>query len=113
MVGHFTDDLDDNTTICRGLGVHRVDEDFAILKPNRGDFVVNFLQRKKLHVSGNIDICGETEKRIQSKNGVNIRIEIAIFERKKKNSKAEQLADMRGAHKGQMIAWGQQYCSTR
>jgi hypothetical protein len=66
-------------------------------------------------VSGNIVICGETEKRIQSKkySSVNIRIENAIFERRKKNSKAEQLADTRGAHKGQMIAWRQQYCSTR
>jgi hypothetical protein len=30
-----------------------VDEDFAIFKPDRGDFIVNFL-RKKFRVSGNI-----------------------------------------------------------
>ena len=45
MVGHFTDDLDNNTTICRGLGVYRVNEDFAIFKPDGSDFVVNFLKK--------------------------------------------------------------------
>jgi hypothetical protein len=44
MVGHFTDDLDDDAAVCRGLRVDRVDEDFAVLEADGGDLVVNFLQ---------------------------------------------------------------------
>lgn len=46
LVGHFADDLDDDTAICRRLSVDRVDEDLAILEAYRGDLVVDFLEAR-------------------------------------------------------------------
>ena len=43
-IGHFADDLDDDPAICRGLRVDRVDEDFAVLEPDRNNLVVDFLR---------------------------------------------------------------------
>jgi hypothetical protein len=43
MVRHFADDLNDDAAICRGLRVYRVDENFAVLETEGGDFVVDFL----------------------------------------------------------------------
>lgn len=43
VVGHFTNDLNDYTTVRGGLRIDRVDEDLAVLETNRCDFRVNFL----------------------------------------------------------------------
>jgi hypothetical protein len=43
MVGHLADDLNDDTTVGGGLRVYRVNEDFAVLKTDGGDLVVDFL----------------------------------------------------------------------
>jgi hypothetical protein len=43
MIGHFADDEDSDTTIGGGLGINRVDEDFAVLETHGEDFVVNVL----------------------------------------------------------------------
>jgi hypothetical protein len=46
MVRHLSDDLDDDAAIGGGLSIHRVNEDFAVLEPDGGDLVVNFLYMK-------------------------------------------------------------------
>jgi hypothetical protein len=43
VVGHFTDDLNDDPTICRGLGVDGVDENLAVVEADRENPVVDFL----------------------------------------------------------------------
>ena len=43
VVGHFADDLDNDTTIGGGLRVYRVNEDFAVLETDEGDLFVDFL----------------------------------------------------------------------
>jgi hypothetical protein len=43
MVRHLSDDLDDDTTVCGGLRINGVDEDFAVLESDGGDLIVNFL----------------------------------------------------------------------
>ena len=43
VVGHLADDLNDDTTVGRGLRVYGVNEDFAVLEADRGDLVVDFL----------------------------------------------------------------------
>jgi len=45
-VRHFTNNLNDDATVGRGLSVDRVNEDLAVFKPNRGDLVVYFLVEK-------------------------------------------------------------------
>jgi hypothetical protein len=45
-VRHLTDDLDDDSTICRSLRIYRVNEDLAVLKTNRSDFLMDFLQNR-------------------------------------------------------------------
>jgi hypothetical protein len=42
-VGHFTDDLDDDTAIGRGLRIYGVNVDFAILETDGSDFVMDLL----------------------------------------------------------------------
>lgn len=49
MIGHLADDLNDDTTIGRGLRIYGVNEDFAVLETDGGDLVVDFLS--KCHVS--------------------------------------------------------------
>ena len=44
LVRHLTDDLNDDTAICRRLSVDRVNEDLAILEADGSDLVVNLLQ---------------------------------------------------------------------
>lgn len=44
VVGHFTDDLNDDATVGRGLSIDRVDENFAIFETDGRDFVVDFLK---------------------------------------------------------------------
>jgi hypothetical protein len=43
VVGHLADDLDDDTAVCRGLGIDGVDEDFTVLEADGGYLVVDFL----------------------------------------------------------------------
>jgi hypothetical protein len=43
VVRHFTNDLDDDAAICGGLRIDGMDEDFAVLKADRSDLVVDFL----------------------------------------------------------------------
>jgi hypothetical protein len=43
VIGHFTNDLDDDTAACRRLSIDRVNENFAILEADGGNLVVNFL----------------------------------------------------------------------
>jgi hypothetical protein len=45
LVGHFADDEDGDTTICRGLRVYGMNKDFAVLESHGRDFVVDFLLR--------------------------------------------------------------------
>ena len=46
MVGHLADDLDDDATVGRRLGIDGVDEDFTVLEANRCDLCMNFLGEK-------------------------------------------------------------------
>ena len=43
VVGHFADDLDDDTTVGGGLRVYRVNEDFAVLETDGGGLVMDLL----------------------------------------------------------------------
>jgi hypothetical protein len=43
VIGHFSDDLDDDSTICRRLSVDGMDEDFTILEADGGYLVMDFL----------------------------------------------------------------------
>lgn len=43
MIGHFADNLNNNTTICRRLCIYGVDVNLAILETDGSDLVVNFL----------------------------------------------------------------------
>ena len=64
LVGHFTDDLDNNAAIRRGLGIYGVDEDFAVLEADRGDLGMDFLQKHRSddcaaqHNSAKRGLCG-------------------------------------------------------
>ena len=42
-IRHFTDDLDDDTTIRGGLSIDGVDEDLAIFETDGSNTIVNFL----------------------------------------------------------------------
>ena len=43
LVRHLTNDLNDDSTVCGGLSINRVDEDLAVLESNRGNLTMNFL----------------------------------------------------------------------
>ena len=43
LVRHFTNDLDDDATVRRGLGIDRMNEDLAVLEANLRDLVVDLL----------------------------------------------------------------------
>lgn len=43
-VGHLANDLDDDAVVRGRLGVDRADEDLAVLKLERGNFVVDILK---------------------------------------------------------------------
>ena len=48
LVGHLANDLDDDATVRRGLGIDRMDEHLAILEANRRDLVMDFLRSHEL-----------------------------------------------------------------
>jgi hypothetical protein len=65
--------LDDDTTVCRRLGVYGVDKDFAVFKTDRRDLVVDFLIKWVLldyHVLQRADENkkNEVEKEKEKKN---------------------------------------------
>ena len=43
LVRHLADDLNNDTAICRGLSINRVDEDLAVLETDRSNLAVDFL----------------------------------------------------------------------
>ena len=45
-VGHLPNHLNNNTSIGRRLGIDRVNEDFAVLETDGGDFSVDFLRKE-------------------------------------------------------------------
>lgn len=51
-VRHLTNDLDDDTTICRRLRIHGVNEDFTVLISDGEDLIVDFLKRSKTSLMG-------------------------------------------------------------